>query len=175
MAIRTNPSYATAYENLGDVYVRLAGQTYSKALELDIGNTVTPNKLVLIREVAKPSAKSPSAVAVKPVVIAAVALSAKAWFSQDLATYLAAYAKEFSPSATKSHAAWAQERKARISKKSGISVSVENLSVKVTANQAVATFRQDYRAGAMHETSQKMLELSKVDDHWLIVKETIVK
>ena len=35
MAIRTNPSYATAYENLGDVYAKLASQAYSKALQID--------------------------------------------------------------------------------------------------------------------------------------------
>ena len=39
MAIRTNPSYATAHENLGDVYAKLASQAYSKALQLDSSNT----------------------------------------------------------------------------------------------------------------------------------------
>jgi tetratricopeptide (TPR) repeat protein len=60
MAIRTNPGYATAYENLGDVYVRLASQTYSKALELDIGNTMIPGKLAAIREAYKLNAKPPA-------------------------------------------------------------------------------------------------------------------
>ncbi|WP_341902983.1 tetratricopeptide repeat protein [Polaromonas sp. YR568] len=49
MAIRTNPSYATAHENLGDVYARLASQAYSKALQLDGANTGIPPKLSLIR------------------------------------------------------------------------------------------------------------------------------
>lgn len=49
MAIRTNPSYATAHENLGDVYAKLASQSYSKALQLDNNNTVVPPKLALIR------------------------------------------------------------------------------------------------------------------------------
>jgi tetratricopeptide (TPR) repeat protein len=49
MAIRTNPSYATAHENLGDVYAKLASQSYSKALQLDNTNTVVPPKLALIR------------------------------------------------------------------------------------------------------------------------------
>jgi tetratricopeptide (TPR) repeat protein len=49
MAIRTNPSYATAHENLGDVYARLASQAYSKALQLDGGNAAVPPKLALIR------------------------------------------------------------------------------------------------------------------------------
>jgi len=49
MAIRTNPSYATAHENLGDVYAKLASQAYSKALQLDSGNAAVPPKLSLIR------------------------------------------------------------------------------------------------------------------------------
>jgi len=50
MAIRTNPSYATAHENLGDVYAKLASQAYSRALQLDASNTAVQPKLALIRE-----------------------------------------------------------------------------------------------------------------------------
>lgn len=49
-ALRTNPGYATAHENLGDVYAALAGQSYARALQLEPKNvTVTP-KLALVRE-----------------------------------------------------------------------------------------------------------------------------
>lgn len=48
-AIRTNPSYATAYENLGDVYAALASQAYCKALKLDAGNVDIKPKLEGIR------------------------------------------------------------------------------------------------------------------------------
>lgn len=48
-AIRTNPSYATAYENLGDVHAKLASQAYDKALQLDSGNSATKSKLTLVR------------------------------------------------------------------------------------------------------------------------------
>src|SRR5512132_3012636 len=34
-SIRTHPSYATAYENLGDVYTKLASRAYDKALQFD--------------------------------------------------------------------------------------------------------------------------------------------
>lgn len=61
MAIRTNPSYATAHENLGDVYARLASQAYSKALQLDASNTAVQPKLALIRELFAPSAKGAAA------------------------------------------------------------------------------------------------------------------
>jgi ketosteroid isomerase-like protein len=49
-AIRTNPAYATAYQNLGDVYAQLASQAYSKALQLDKSDTTVPPKLALLRE-----------------------------------------------------------------------------------------------------------------------------
>ncbi len=65
-AIRTNPQYATAYQNLGDVYAQLASQAYSKALQLDKSDTTVPPKLVLLRElIANPgqAAAAPTAVA----------------------------------------------------------------------------------------------------------------
>jgi Flp pilus assembly protein TadD len=55
MAIRTNPSYATAHENLGDVYAQLAGQAYSRALQLDSSNTTAQTKLTKIGELFSPS------------------------------------------------------------------------------------------------------------------------
>lgn len=54
MAIRTNPSYGTAHENLGDVYARLASQAYSRALQLDSSNTAVGPKLALIRDLFAP-------------------------------------------------------------------------------------------------------------------------
>ncbi|QDZ27247.1 tetratricopeptide repeat protein [Noviherbaspirillum sp. UKPF54] len=48
-AIRTNPSYATAYENLGDVHAKLASQAYDKALQLDSANSAAKSKLTLVR------------------------------------------------------------------------------------------------------------------------------
>ena len=48
MAIRTNPSYATAAANLGDVYARLASQAYNKALQLDRANAAVPRTLALL-------------------------------------------------------------------------------------------------------------------------------
>lgn len=70
MAIRTNPSYATAHENLGDVYARLASQAYSRALQLDAGNANLQPKLALIRELfsqPRPPAQRPPASAAVPV------------------------------------------------------------------------------------------------------------
>ena len=71
MAIRTNPSYATAHENIGDVYARLASQAYNKALQLDSANVAVPPKLALIREVFKPNLANTRPPVGAPVVTAA--------------------------------------------------------------------------------------------------------
>jgi len=57
MAIRTHPSYAIAYENLGDIYAKLASQAYDKAFQLDNANSATQNKLALIRDLISTSGK----------------------------------------------------------------------------------------------------------------------
>ncbi len=80
MAIRTNPSYATAHENLGDVYAKLASQAYSKALQLDSGNTSVQPKLALIRTLFAPEAKGqrPSTAAQASSQVAAASAASKA-------------------------------------------------------------------------------------------------
>jgi tetratricopeptide (TPR) repeat protein len=51
MAIRTHPSYATAHENLGDVYAKMATDAYDKALQLDKNNPRTQTKLAMVKEI----------------------------------------------------------------------------------------------------------------------------
>ena len=59
MAIRTHPSYATAHENLGDIYAKMASQAYDKALQLDKGNTAAQTKLNLIKDLFSASPRAP--------------------------------------------------------------------------------------------------------------------
>jgi tetratricopeptide (TPR) repeat protein len=66
-AIKTHPSYATAHENLGDIYARMASEAYDKALKLDTSNSRAQNKLAMItdlfggkRAVARPATAVPA-------------------------------------------------------------------------------------------------------------------
>ena len=61
MAIQTNPSYAIAHENLGDLYARLASQAYDKALQLGNDGSAIQTKLTLVHELFS---KSPSTAAI---------------------------------------------------------------------------------------------------------------
>ena len=221
MAIRTNPSYATAHENLGDVYAKLASQAYSKALQLDGANTGVQPKLALIRTLfapdakgQKPAAAAPAA-AIKPAPAPAVAAApatkpapataaqsaaqtasgtpaqapatagsaekeveaavrawADAWSEKDVATYLGSYGPNFDTPGSQSRKAWEADRRARIVGKSRISVKLSNLSVAVQGGKAVAKFKQDYSANSLSVSSRKTLDLVKVGERWVIVKES---
>ncbi len=59
MALRANPNYATAHENLGDVYLRLAANAFRRAQQFDSTNTSAAAKIRLIDNAA--SAPGPAA------------------------------------------------------------------------------------------------------------------
>lgn len=57
-ALRANPDYAVAHENLGDVYALLASQSWSRAAQLDPENRGAATKLALARDLLRlPSAR----------------------------------------------------------------------------------------------------------------------
>lgn len=53
-ALATHPSYATAHENLGDIYAALAGAAYNRALLIDQTNQVVRSKLSFLSQIGKP-------------------------------------------------------------------------------------------------------------------------
>ncbi|QKJ67006.1 tetratricopeptide repeat protein [Deefgea piscis] len=55
MAIQTNPSYAIAHENMGDLYARLASQAYDKALQIENSNPQLQTKLKLVGTLFNPN------------------------------------------------------------------------------------------------------------------------
>jgi ketosteroid isomerase-like protein len=103
---------------------------------------------------------------------AAVRAWAKAWAGKDMNGYLGAYGKDFDPPGNQSRSVWEDERRKRIKGKNSISVKLENLSVSVNGNKAVAKFRQDYKADALSVSSRKTLELLKTGERWQIIKES---
>ena len=50
LAVRAHPGYATAHENLGDIYAQLALREYEKVTQLDKSNQSVGPKLKLIKQ-----------------------------------------------------------------------------------------------------------------------------
>lgn len=73
MAIRTHPSYATAHENLGDIYAKMASIAYDKALALDSKNTAAQTKLALIQDLIGGQPGKPATTKVIPAAAKSVA------------------------------------------------------------------------------------------------------
>ncbi|MBI5909934.1 MAG: tetratricopeptide repeat protein [Betaproteobacteria bacterium] len=92
-SIRTHPSYATAHENLGDIYAKLASQAYDKALQLDSSNTGAKTKLAMIGELIGGGARTARAPARPEPVKMAEAAPAKAADAAAKASVVASAAK----------------------------------------------------------------------------------
>lgn len=159
MAIRTNPNYATAHENLGDIYAKMASQAYEQALRLDKSNASAKTKLALIRDLlsksaraaAKPTASAAAAAtATTPVAASGAAAAtpvsapgadpiaevlkatnewAAAWSTKDSERYLAFYSREFKVPGGESRSAWEAQRKKRIAKPKSIHIEVRDAKV----------------------------------------------
>lgn len=59
MAIRNQPTYALAHENLGDIYAKLASKEYERALQLDPNNITMQAKLATVKQLF-PKSTSPA-------------------------------------------------------------------------------------------------------------------
>lgn len=59
MAIRLNPNYATAHENLGDIYAKLASQSYGRSLQLQGNNPQATQKVAALTSMLAPQTAKP--------------------------------------------------------------------------------------------------------------------
>ena len=196
-AIRTHPSYATAHENLGDIYAKMASQAYDRALQLDRSNTATQTKLAMIQDLFSGSVRAktsvtPRPVTTKPVVatqpvtetvasksggdsdlLKSVHAWAAAWSAQNVEQYLAAYADDFRPADGESRSAWAETRRERVSNPSSIKVTLSNISIKmIDATHASVRFKQSYNASHLRSNGHKTLTMVNAGGKWLIQEES---
>lgn len=76
MAIRTHPNYATAQENLGDIYAKMAAQSYERALQLDKNNASAKAKLAQVNNLLSKNVRAPAKPAATPAAETAQAANA---------------------------------------------------------------------------------------------------
>lgn len=98
---------------------------------------------------------------------------AAAWSARDYAAYSAFYAPTFTPDGGLSREDWAQLRRSRISTRGDLNVDVQDLKVRMDGNdRAFADFRQVYQSKGFNDTTQKTLEMIRVNGKWLINRES---
>ncbi|ROO28657.1 YybH family protein [Salinisphaera orenii] len=195
-AIRIDPKHGPAQENLGDIYVALAREAYGRAGDLEEDNAIARAKREQLAAFidnaggsgigaadtpgdadagATPNAEggdsADRAVVDADTPAAAVQRWADAWSAQDVAAYLGVYAEDFVPAEADSRAAWAAERRERVSSPARIEVSLGDTRIERRGDQALARFEQRYRSDTYQDVEAKALLLTETDDGWRILRE----
>jgi len=130
-----------------------------------------------VQAAAKSAEQAPAATQEAPAgdaeVNQAVAGWAQAWRTQNVKTYLAAYAPDFVPEGLPSKKAWEAQRRQRLSAAGNITLVLNNMQVQRDGSTATVQFEQKYAAKAYKDTLNKTLELryEPAQKRWLITRE----
>jgi tetratricopeptide (TPR) repeat protein len=171
-AVKANPSYARAHENLADMYLQLAGQSYGAVLKLEPANADVRAKQALLASAANYGGEHAAGIPKQEAeVVAAIQEWAHAWSARDVGAYLAFYSPDFRTPGNIARADWEAERSARLKEASVISVAVRAPQVSVDGAKATATFDQSYRSDRIASNDHKTLVWEKRDDKWKILRE----
>jgi tetratricopeptide (TPR) repeat protein len=181
-AVKARPGYARGYENLGDIYSKLATQAYAAALKIEPDNTDAETKAALIGKAigthvertapvvaggGKALDKSESAN-----VLAAVDGWSKAWSTRDFPAYLSYYSQDFQTPKGKTRSKWEAQRRRHIERKRFIKVQVLAPDTTVEGSRATVRFTQIYSSNNHASKDHKALVLEKQQGQWKIVQET---
>lgn len=97
---------------------------------------------------------------------------ARAWSTQDVPAYLAAYGRTFQPPGGVSRAAWEDEREQRLRAPAFIELGIDDLSVEMRGvDRARAVFTQSYRSDTYADRVRKVLGLARQGARWQIISE----
>lgn len=182
-AIRIHPRYATAHENLGDVYAKMAAVEFGRAAELDPTNTSAREKLIAVDALASRGGQGAVAVgaaegvvtASERRVLAMVEGWADAWSKQAVGAYLAYYSDEFTPAGNLTREEWANVRRERLQAPDFIRIGIDSPQVRFeNASRAVVRFRQSYQSDSYSDQVVKRLELVNEGGNWKIRRETTI-
>ncbi len=194
-ALQINPDYASAHENLGDIYVTLAALSYRQASSQEDNDQTARAKLKVLGQLvpdladvstsvqatsqSKPQTASiASQPAADPIqskeVETFVQAWASAWSSQDVDKYLDFYSDKFAPAEGKSLPQWRSERRYKVAYPAYIRVEIQDLETRMlTASQAKTAFTQRYESNTFRDTALKELLLERQGNQWKIVQELV--
>ncbi len=186
-ALNTHPSYATAYANLSAIYKGIASEAYRRA----VSESSEPAKYTHSIELAAISRPDslPEEPLVAPVAEASSAINfanqetrlieqitrwAKAWSEQDVATYAGFYADSYRGE-FRSHEAWLDHRRERISRPGEIRVDISDIQVRWRSdNRAIVDFKQAFDSPTYSDRVVKRLAFNRIGSEWKITEERVL-
>ena len=97
---------------------------------------------------------------------------ARAWSSQDVASYLALYGDGFEPPRGLSRPRWEQQRRERLQAPQFIEIELSELDLQWREEErATVVFSQSYRSDSFQDWVRKELRLARSAGTWKIVGE----
>lgn len=192
-ALATQPAYAAAHHNLGDVYTTLAQLAYRKALGTQGNDKRLPltmlDRLYYAQESVAPGRESTPAPTKRPAtpagnrddtisgqasrsILQTLRAWALAWSSQDFDTYQDFYADAFDPGDGMSRAQWLSVRRARLDTPEDIHIRIEDPAITELADATVRVdFTQTYESPRYSDRVDKALIIERTANGWRILRE----
>lgn len=100
---------------------------------------------------------------------------ATAWRARDVPLYLKSYAQNFVPQTGITWDAWAEQRKQIIGRAGQVTIELSDIKISATdTDHASTTFKQKYHSPRYRDDVAKTLEWIKLDNRWLIQRETVL-
>ena len=147
------------------LYIANKDALNARALKLLKENTPAPAPSATSAPVTQPGAERPVAEALQA--------WSKAWSGRNAQAYLDAYAPAFAPADGSIRSAWAEKRKAALSRAKDISLDIRDIKLVVKdAKHASTVFKQAYRSEQYKDVVHKTLDWELIDGRWLIARET---
>ncbi len=182
-AINTHPSYATAYENLSQIYKGIASEAYRRA----VSESNEPAKYtheIKLTAITRLDTVSPALAAAEDsgepgaiefanqetMLIERVRSWAEAWSNKDFAAYVEFYSAQHSAKFD-SHEQWLQYRRERILRPGEIRVEVSDIQVKWRSDtRAIIDFKQAFDSPGYSDRVVKRLGFDRVGSQWKITE-----
>ncbi|WP_198025003.1 tetratricopeptide repeat protein [Salinisphaera hydrothermalis] len=180
-AVASEPGYATAETNLGDVYVALASDAYRRARQQGAdADTMNARRRALARLVPSlPSAAKTDAVAssgsdtsaphtadsaakkttsssasdqaMDRTIDGVLSRWANAWSDQDVAAYLSVYSNDYQPSGDTTRAQWIRRQRVRVTQPKSVNVRVSDIQVTKDSADRAQATFHEHYQAAGHE------------------------
>lgn len=187
-ALNTSPSYATAYDNLSQIYKGIASEAYRRAVSESGEPSKYTHKIELTALTSLQTVDQEPIVEETPddqktlinfanqetLLIEQVKDWATAWSSKDFAAYTGFYAPEYR-ARFESHGQWVEYRRERIARPGTINVEVSDIQIKWRSeNRAIIDFKQAYDSTRYSDRVVKRLGFSRVGSQWKITEEQVL-
>jgi tetratricopeptide (TPR) repeat protein len=181
-AINTHRSYATAYENLSNIYTGIASEAYRRAVSESKEPETYANNIELTAltrlstmnqgNISEPGLTEQSATGVT--LVNQLIGWAKSWSDKKFDAYIGYYSGDLKLDFP-SHQAWIAHRKKRILRPGYIKIEVSNFQIRAQSdNRATIDFEQSFNSLNYSDRVIKRIRLNRINSKWKITDERVL-